>query len=102
MKDDQYTLETILSPIYVDISSPARSRPATSWLRRMYEKGAQAVTMKQRVVTCALFGCRGRERNLRRAHQAERIVREKRGVFHTRLSACAGVMGRACIRSGQR
>jgi hypothetical protein len=51
-KQDQYTLETILSPTFVDISSVGAITTRNQQVAAMYEKGLpQPVSMEQRVVS---------------------------------------------------
>jgi hypothetical protein len=51
VKQDQYTLETLLSPSYIDISTAGDITTRNQQVAAMYEKGvAQAQTMEQRVV----------------------------------------------------
>jgi hypothetical protein len=51
VKQDQYTLETILSPTYIDISAAGEITTRNQQVAAMYEKGLpQAQTMEQRVV----------------------------------------------------
>jgi Domain of unknown function (DUF4440) len=51
VKQDQYTLETILSPTFVDLSSTGEITTRDQQVAAMFEKGVpQAVTMEQRVV----------------------------------------------------
>jgi hypothetical protein len=52
VKQDQYTLETILSPTFVDISSTGAITTRNQQVAAMYEKGLpQPETMEQRVVS---------------------------------------------------
>lgn len=51
VKQDQYTLETLLSPSYIDISTAGDITTRNQQVAAMYEKGVpQAQTMEQRVV----------------------------------------------------
>lgn len=51
VKQDQYTLETILSPTFVDLSSTGEITTRDQQVATMFEKGVpQAVTMEQRVI----------------------------------------------------
>jgi hypothetical protein len=55
-KQDQYTLETILSPTYVDLSSSGDITTRNTQVADMYEKGLpQVVTMEQRVVSVRII-----------------------------------------------
>lgn len=56
VKQDQYTLETILSPTFVDISSGGEVATRNQIVADMYEKGLpQAQTMEQRVVNVRII-----------------------------------------------
>lgn len=53
---DQYTLEDLLSPLYVGISSTGDVSTRNQQIAGLFEKGAGLVSMEQRVVTVRLFG----------------------------------------------
>lgn len=56
VKQDQFTLETILSPTFVDISSAGEITTRNTQVAAMFEKGvAQAMTMEQRVVNVRII-----------------------------------------------
>ena len=56
VKQDQYTLETILSPSFVDISSVGDVSTRNQVVADMYEKGEpQPVTLEQRVVNVRII-----------------------------------------------
>lgn len=56
VKQDQYTLETILSPTFVDISSSGEITTRNQQVAAMYEKGLpQPVSMEQRVVSVRII-----------------------------------------------
>lgn len=56
VKHDQYTLETILSPTYIDITSAGEITTRNQQVADMYEKGLpQAETMEQRVVNVRII-----------------------------------------------
>ena len=56
VKQDQFTLETILSPTFVDISSAGEISTRNQIVADMYEKGVpQAQTMEHRVVNVRLI-----------------------------------------------
>ncbi len=51
VKEDQFTLETILSPTFINISTTGEITTRDQQVANMFEKGVpQAVTMEQRVV----------------------------------------------------
>jgi hypothetical protein len=56
VKQDQFTLETILSPTYINISSTGEITTRNQLVATMFEKGMpQAVTMEQRVVNVRII-----------------------------------------------
>jgi hypothetical protein len=56
VKQDQFTLETILSPTFINISSAGETTTRNQEVANMFEKGvAQAVTMEQRVVNVRII-----------------------------------------------
>lgn len=55
-KQDQFTLETILSPTFVDISSTGQITTRNTQVAYMFEKGVpQAMSMEQRVVNVRII-----------------------------------------------
>lgn len=56
VKADQYTMEFLLSPLYVDISSTGDVTTRNQQLAALFEKGDEPVSMEQRVVSVRLFG----------------------------------------------
>lgn len=57
MKTDQYQLEYLLSPLYVDISSTGEVLTRNQKIADLFEKGnVQAVSLEQRVVSVRTFG----------------------------------------------
>lgn len=56
VKQDQFTLETILSPTFVDLSSAGEIGTRNQLVAAMFEKGLpQAMTMEQRVVNVRII-----------------------------------------------
>jgi ketosteroid isomerase-like protein len=57
MKADQYKLEFLLSPLYVDISSTGEVMTRNQKIADMFQKGGdQPVSLEQRVVSVRTFG----------------------------------------------
>jgi hypothetical protein len=57
VKDDQYTMEFLLSPLYVDISSTGDVTTRNQQIAGLFDKGgAQPLSLQQRVVTVRTFG----------------------------------------------
>lgn len=99
VKDDQFTLETILSPTYLNISSSGAILTRDEVVAAMYEKGLpQAQTMEQRVVNVrviedvAVVDGTYIERT-----KLNGIVDEKRGIFTHVFQHVRGVW--VCVHS---
>jgi ketosteroid isomerase-like protein len=56
MKNDQYTMEFLLSPLYVDISSTGDVTTRNQQIASLFQKGDVPVSMLQRVVSVREFG----------------------------------------------
>ena len=56
VKNDQYTMEFLLSPVYVDISSTGNVTTRNQQIADLLDKGEGPVSMQQRVVTVREFG----------------------------------------------
>jgi ketosteroid isomerase-like protein len=56
VKNDQYTMEFLLSPMYVDISSTGDVMTRNQLIAGLYDKGAEPLSMQQRVVSVREFG----------------------------------------------
>lgn len=56
VKDDQYTMEFLLSPLYVDISSTGDVTTRNQQIAELFDKGTEPVSLQQRVVTVREFG----------------------------------------------
>src|SRR6202789_1591896 len=82
MKNDQYTMEFLLSPLYVDISATGDVTTRNQQLAGLYQKGDEPVSLMQRVVTVRLFG----DTAIVSGTYVEKFrgngnVREERGIF---------------------
>lgn len=56
VKADQYTMEYLLSPLYVDISATGDVTTRNQQIALLFDKGAEPVSMEQRVVSVREFG----------------------------------------------
>jgi len=56
VKNDQYTMEFLLSPLYVDISSTGDVTTRNQQIAQLFQKGDGPVSLQQRVVSVRLFG----------------------------------------------
>jgi ketosteroid isomerase-like protein len=56
VKDDQYTMEFLLSPLYVDISSAGDVTTRNQQIASLFDKDSEPVSMQQRVVSVREFG----------------------------------------------
>jgi len=56
VKNDQYTMEFLLSPLFVDISSTGDVTTRNQQIAMLFQKGEEPVSMQQRVVSVRLFG----------------------------------------------
>lgn len=56
VKNDQYTLEFLLSPLYVDISSTGDVTTRNQQIALLFQKSEDPVSMEQRVVSVRTFG----------------------------------------------
>lgn len=56
VKNDQYTLEYLLSPLFVDISSSGDVTTRNQKIADLFQKESQPVSMEQRVVSVRMFG----------------------------------------------
>ena len=56
VKGDQYTLEFLLSPLYVDISSTGDVTTRNQQVALLFQKGDEPISMEQRVVSVREFG----------------------------------------------
>ena len=56
VKNDQYTMEFLLSPLFVDISSTGDVTTRNQQIAMLFQKGEEPVSVQQRVVSVRLFG----------------------------------------------
>ncbi len=56
VKNDQYTMEFLLSPLFVDISSTGDVSTRNQQIAMLFQKGEEPVSMQQRVVSVRMFG----------------------------------------------
>lgn len=56
VKADQYTMEYLLSPLYVDISASGDVTTRNQQIALLFQKGAEPVSMEQKVVSVREFG----------------------------------------------
>lgn len=56
VKADQYTMEYLLSPLYVDISAAGDVTTRNQQIALLFDKGTEPVSMQQRVVSVRTFG----------------------------------------------
>jgi len=56
VKADQYTMEYLLSPMYVDISATGDVNTRNQLIAQLFEKGASPLSLEQRVVSVREFG----------------------------------------------
>jgi ketosteroid isomerase-like protein len=56
VKADQYTMEFLLSPLYVDISSTGDVTTRNQQIAELFQKGEAPVSLEQRVVSVREFG----------------------------------------------
>ncbi len=67
VKNDQYTLEFLLSPVFVNISATGDVTTRNQQIASLFDKGDEPISLEQRVVSVRTFGeHRRRERNLHR------------------------------------
>ncbi|MFP5229719.1 MAG: nuclear transport factor 2 family protein [Acidobacteriota bacterium] len=82
VKSDSYTMEFLLSPLYVDIASNGDVRTRNQQIAELLDKGTGLVSMQQRVVSVREFGdtaiVSGTYIVKRRASGG---VKEERGIF---------------------
>lgn len=56
VKNDQYTMEFLLSPLFVDISSTGDVTTRNQQIAELFQKGEEPVSLQQRVVSVRMFG----------------------------------------------
>jgi ketosteroid isomerase-like protein len=82
VKNDQYTMEFLLSPMYVDISSSGDVATRNQMIAGLFEKGNEPLSMQQRVVSVREFGDTAIVSGTYIVKSRESgAVREERGIF---------------------
>ncbi|MGB9028517.1 MAG: nuclear transport factor 2 family protein [Acidobacteriaceae bacterium] len=82
VKNDQYTMEFLLSPLYVDISSTGDVTTRNQQIAELFQKGDEPVSLQQRVVSVRLFGDTAVVSGTYIVKwRANGSVREERGIF---------------------
>ena len=82
VKNDQYTMEFLLSPLYVDISSTGDVTTRNQQIAQLFQKGDEPVSLQQRVVSVRLFGDTAVVSGTYIVKwRANGSVREERGIF---------------------
>ena len=82
VKDDQYTMEFLLSPLFVDISSNGDVTTRNQQIAELFQKGEEPVSMQQRVVTVRMFGDTAVVSGTYIIRvRANGNIREERGIF---------------------
>lgn len=82
VKNDQYTMEFLLSPLFVDISSNGDVTTRNQQIAELFQKGEEPVSMQQRVVTVRTFGDTAVVSGTYIIRvRANGNIREERGIF---------------------
>jgi ketosteroid isomerase-like protein len=82
VKNDQYTMEFLLSPMYVDISSTGDVLTRNQLIAGLSDKGSEPVSMLQRVVSVREFGDTAIVSGTYIVkYRANSGVKEERGIF---------------------
>jgi ketosteroid isomerase-like protein len=82
VKNDQYTMEFLLSPLFVDISSTGDVTTRNQQIAGLFQKGEEPVSMQQRVVTVRTFGDTAVVSGTYIVRvRANGNIREERGIF---------------------
>lgn len=55
-KSDQYGMENLLSPVYVDISATGEVTTRNQQIALLFQRGAEPVSIEQKVVSVRVFG----------------------------------------------
>ena len=56
VKNDQYTLEFLLSPVFVNISATGDVTTRNQQIASLFDKGDEPISLEQRVVSVRTFG----------------------------------------------
>jgi hypothetical protein len=99
VKQDQYTLETILSPTFVDIATTGQINTRNQRVAAMYEKGLpQPVSMEQRVVNVRIIeDVAVVDGTFIERTKLNGVEREERGIFTHVYQHVRGVW--VCVQS---
>jgi len=82
VKNDQYTLEFLLSPIFVNISSTGDVTTRNQQIALLFDKGDEPISLEQRVVSVRIFGDTAVVSGTYIAKwRTDGNVREERGIF---------------------
>jgi ketosteroid isomerase-like protein len=82
IKNDQYTLEFLLSPVFVNISSTGDVTTRNQQIAMLFDKGDEPISLEQRVISVRTFGDTAVVSGTYIAKwRNEGSVREERGIF---------------------
>ena len=82
IKDDQYTLEFLLSPVFVNISSTGDVTTRNQQIAQLFDKGDEPISLEQRVISVRTFGDTAVVSGTYIAKwRTDGNVREERGIF---------------------
>lgn len=82
IKNDQYTLEFLLSPVFVNISSTGDVTTRNQQIAMLFDKGDEPISLEQRVVSVRAFGDTAVVSGTYIAKwRTNGSVREERGIF---------------------
>jgi ketosteroid isomerase-like protein len=82
VKNDQYTLEFLLSPVFVNISSAGDVTTRNQQIAMLFDKGDEPISLEQRVVSVRMFGDTAVVSGTYIAKsRTNGNVREERGIF---------------------
>ncbi|MGA7523314.1 MAG: nuclear transport factor 2 family protein [Acidobacteriaceae bacterium] len=82
VKNDQYTMEFLLSPVFVNISSTGDVTTRNQQIAMLFDKGDEPISLEQRVVSVRTFGDTAVVSGTYIAKwRTNGTVREERGIF---------------------
>jgi ketosteroid isomerase-like protein len=82
VKNDQYTLEFLLSPVFVNISSTGDVTTRNQQIAMLFDKGDEPISLEQRVISVRSFGDTAVVSGTYIAKwRTNGNVREERGIF---------------------
>ena len=82
VKNDQYTLEFLLSPVFVNISSTGDVTTRNQQIASLFDKGDEPISLEQRVISVRTFGDTAVVSGTYIAKwRTDGNVREERGIF---------------------